>query len=106
MSFDEDDIEAHGFSDWSTKNSTGRAVAIVYPQATDDVSKVAAVCTKYSVPMSESALISEILYILGLTAAVPYGAGSSIEGNFSAPYSGIVIDMAQMDNIIAFHPVE
>lgn len=35
---------------------------------------------------------------------VPYGAGSSVEGNFSAPFSGICIDVSRMDRIVAFHP--
>lgn len=35
---------------------------------------------------------------------VPFGAGSSVEGNFSSPYSGICIDFVHMDQIVAFHP--
>lgn len=35
---------------------------------------------------------------------VPYGAGSSVEGNFSSPFSGICIDLSAMDRIVAFHP--
>ncbi|KAK1963439.1 glycolate oxidase [Colletotrichum sublineola] len=86
VSFDEDEIEMHGHSDWSTSNSSGRPVAIVYPRTTEDVSKIAKICNRRSVPM------------------VPFGAGSSIEGNFSSPYSGICIDFVHMDKIIAFHP--
>ncbi|KDN70966.1 putative glycolate oxidase [Colletotrichum sublineola] len=88
VSFDEDEIEMHGHSDWSTSNSSGRPVAIVYPRTTEDVSKIAKICNRRSVPM------------------VPFGAGSSIEGNFSSPYSGICIDFVHMDKIIAFHPDE
>ncbi|KAK1855657.1 d-lactate dehydrogenase [Colletotrichum chrysophilum] len=51
VSFDEDVIEAHGHSDWSTSNSSGRPVAIVYPNNTKDVSDIAKVCFKHSVPM-------------------------------------------------------
>ncbi|KAF4858689.1 D-lactate dehydrogenase [Colletotrichum siamense] len=86
VSFDEDVIEAHGHSDWSTSNSSGRPVAIVYPNNTKDVSDIAKVCCKHSVPM------------------VPFGAGSSVEGNFSSPYSGICIDFTFMDEVVAFHP--
>ncbi|KZL79740.1 glycolate oxidase [Colletotrichum incanum] len=86
ISFDEDEIEMHGHSDWSTSNSSGRPVAIVYPKTTDDVSQIAKICNKHSVPM------------------VPFGAGSSVEGSFSSPYSGICIDFVHMDKIIAFHP--
>lgn len=35
---------------------------------------------------------------------VPFGAGSSVEGNFSSPHSGICIDLSRMDSIVAFHP--
>ncbi|KAK9777200.1 hypothetical protein AB5N19_12268 [Seiridium cardinale] len=86
VSFDEDTIEDHGYSDWSTSNSPGRPVAVVYPRTTEEVSKIAQICNKNNVPM------------------VPYGAGSSVEGNFSSPYSGICIDFTMMDKIIAFHP--
>ncbi|GKT58209.1 D-lactate dehydrogenase [Colletotrichum tofieldiae] len=86
VSFDEDEIELHGHSDWSTSNSSGRPVAIVYPKTTGDVSQIAKICNKYRVPM------------------VPFGAGSSVEGSFSSPYSGICIDFVHMDKIIAFHP--
>lgn len=33
---------------------------------------------------------------------VPFGAGSSVEGNFVAPFSGISIDFSKMDKIVAF----
>ncbi|KAI0128266.1 glycolate oxidase [Xylariales sp. AK1849] len=86
ISFDEDTIEQHGYSDWSTSNSSGRPAAIVYPKTTEDVSQIARICYKHNVPM------------------VPFGAGSSVEGNFSSPYSGICIDFTMMDRIVAFHP--
>ncbi|KAF4822364.1 D-lactate dehydrogenase [Colletotrichum tropicale] len=35
---------------------------------------------------------------------VPYGAGSSVEGNFSSTYPGICIDLSLMDQIVEFHP--
>lgn len=34
---------------------------------------------------------------------VPYSGGSSVEGNFSAPYGGICIDFANMDQIVMLH---
>ena len=53
MSFDEESIQAHGFSDWSTSNSAGRAVAVVYPRSTEEVSKIAKICNDLSVPIGE-----------------------------------------------------
>ncbi|KAL4812140.1 hypothetical protein BDW67DRAFT_188964 [Aspergillus spinulosporus] len=86
VGFDEDEIEAHGYSYWSTSNSSGRAVAVVYPSSTEEVAKPVSICHKYNVPI------------------VPYGAGSSVEGNFSSPYGGIVIDVSRMNKIVSFHP--
>lgn len=86
VSFDEDALEHHGHSDWSTANSLVRAVAIAYPRTTEEVVAIAKICNERRVPM------------------VPFGAGSSIEGNFSQPHSGICIDFTQMDRIVDFHP--
>ncbi|ROW06746.1 hypothetical protein VMCG_04026 [Cytospora schulzeri] len=86
VSYDEDVLDHHGHSDWSTSNSPVRAAAIAYPQSTDDVVAIAKICNAHNVPM------------------VPYGAGSSVEGNFSQPYSGICIDFTNMDRVIAFRP--
>ncbi|KAG6240871.1 hypothetical protein E4U25_007290 [Claviceps purpurea] len=86
VSMDASDIEEHSFSEWSTSNSDTRPVAVVRPQSTDDVSIIAGICTKYKVPMT------------------PYGAGSSVEGNFSSPFSGVCLDFSEMNKIVAFHP--
>ncbi|KAG6306437.1 hypothetical protein E4U45_007173 [Claviceps purpurea] len=86
VSMDASDIEEHSFSEWSTSNSDTRPVAVVRPQSTDDVSIIARICTKYKVPMT------------------PYGAGSSVEGNFSSPFSGVCLDFSEMNKIVAFHP--
>lgn len=86
VSYDEDVLDHHGHSEWSTSNTPVRAVAIAYPHSTDDVVAIAKVCSARNVPM------------------VPYGAGSSVEGNFSQPYSGICIDFTHMDRVIAFRP--
>lgn len=86
VSFDEDVIEHHGRSDWSTSNTAVRPVAVVYPKTTEDVVAIARSCNKHNVPI------------------VPFGAGSSVEGNFSSPHSGICVDFTHMDKVIAFRP--
>ncbi|QPC77878.1 hypothetical protein HYE68_008630 [Fusarium pseudograminearum] len=86
VSTDWDDLEEHGHSEWSTSNSDSRPVAVIRPQTTEQVSTIARICTTYKVPM------------------VPYGAGSSVEGNFSSPHSGVCLDMSSMNKIVAFHP--
>ncbi|KAK8122246.1 D-lactate dehydrogenase - mitochondrial [Apiospora sp. TS-2023a] len=85
ISTDPDDLHAHGYSEWSTTNPDGLPVAVAYPRSTQQVSTIAKICHKYHVPI------------------IPYSGGSSLEGNFSAPYGGISVDFAYMDQIIQFN---
>lgn len=41
-----------------------------------------------------------------LTVIVLFSGGSSVEGHFKAPYSGLSIDFSAMNQIIAFHEAE
>lgn len=88
VSLDEEDLETHGYSEWSTSNIPARPVAVITPSCTEDVCKIATICTKYKVPM------------------IPFGAGSSVEGNFTAPFSGLSIDMSKMNRVIEFHEAD
>ncbi|RYO90727.1 hypothetical protein DL764_008410 [Monosporascus ibericus] len=85
ISTDPDDLHAHGYSEWSTTNPDGLPVAVAYPRSTEQVSIIARICHKYRVPV------------------IPYSGGSSLEGNFSAPYGGISVDFAYMDRIVQFN---
>ena len=85
VSTDPDDLHAHGYSEWATVNPEGLPVAVAYPRSTGDVSAIARICYKYRIPI------------------IPYSGGSSLEGNFSAPYGGISIDFAWMDGIVQFN---
>ena len=85
ISTDDEDLQRHGFSEWSSINIDQLPVAVAYPTSTEDVSKIAKVCSKYKMPM------------------VPYSGGSSLEANFSAPFGGMSIDFAFMDQILAVH---
>ncbi|PTB67029.1 FAD-binding domain-containing protein [Trichoderma citrinoviride] len=86
VSTDPDDIEYHAFSDFTATNATEMPIAVVRPESTEQVSTIAKICTKYRVPMT------------------PFGARSSVEGNFSSPYSGVCIDFCEMNKIIQFNP--
>ncbi|UKZ79610.1 hypothetical protein TrVFT333_007368 [Trichoderma virens FT-333] len=86
VSTDPDDLEYHGYSEFSTSNTDERPIAIVRPESTEQVSAIAKICTKYRVPMT------------------PFGSKSSVEGSFSSPFSGICIDMCEMNKIVEFHP--
>lgn len=85
ISTDPDDLHAHGYSEWSTTNPDGLPVAVAYPRSTEQVSTIARVCHKYRVPI------------------IPYSGGSSLEGNFSAPFGGVSVDFAYMDRIVQFN---
>ncbi|KAH8590265.1 putative D-lactate protein, partial [Bisporella sp. PMI_857] len=85
ISIDPEDLKAHGYSEWSSINIDGLPVAVAYPKSTADVSKIAKVCYKYRVPI------------------IPFSGGTSLEGNFSAPYGGVSVDFAYMDQIIELH---
>ncbi|KAK2629690.1 hypothetical protein QTJ16_000510 [Diplocarpon rosae] len=85
ISTDPEDLRAHGYSEWSSTNIEGLPVAVAYPKNTAEVSKIAKVCSKYRVPI------------------IPFSGGTSLEGNFSAPYGGVSVDFAYMDQILQFH---
>ncbi|PHO03040.1 FAD-binding oxidoreductase [Rhodobacteraceae bacterium 4F10] len=57
--------------------------AVVMVQSTQEVSDVLAACTRHGVPV------------------IPFGAGSSIEGQIHAPHGGISLDMSAMDAILS-----
>lgn len=85
ISTDDEDLQRHGYSEWSSINIDQLPVAVAYPQSTEEVSQIAKVCHKYKIPM------------------IPYSGGSSLEANFSAPFGGMSIDFSFMDKIIALH---
>ncbi len=59
---------------------------VVFPQNTEDVSKIVTLCSKYSIPI------------------IPFGAGTSLEGQITAVCGGVSIDMSQMNKIVRFEP--
>ncbi|KAJ5114753.1 hypothetical protein NUU61_000512 [Penicillium alfredii] len=85
VSTDEDELQQHGFSEWSSLNADRLPVAIAYPQTTEEVSEIAKICHKHRMPM------------------IPYSGGSSLEANFSAPHGGMTIDFAFMNRILTIH---
>lgn len=85
ISTDDEDLHAHGYSEWSSINIDQLPVAVAYPKSTEEVSQIAKVAYKYRIPM------------------IPYSGGSSLEANFAAPFGGISIDFAFMDQILAVH---
>ncbi|KAK5062831.1 hypothetical protein LTR84_004906 [Exophiala bonariae] len=85
ISTDDEDLRAHGYSEWSSINIDQLPVAVVYPKSTEEVSQIVKIASRFKIPM------------------IPYSGGSSLEANFAAPYGGFSIDFAFMDQIIALH---
>ncbi|KAG9250812.1 uncharacterized protein F5Z01DRAFT_677485 [Emericellopsis atlantica] len=82
VSTDDEDLKAHGFSEWSSVNVDVLPVAVAYPRSTDQVSTIARICHKYKVPV------------------IPYSGGSSLEGHTAAPFGGVSVDFAFMDRVL------
>ncbi|WP_323777952.1 FAD-binding oxidoreductase [Leisingera sp.] len=62
--------------------------AVVMVKSAQEVSEVLIACTKHGVPV------------------IPFGAGSSIEGQIHAPHGGISIDLSAMDQIVSVHEAD
>jgi D-lactate dehydrogenase (cytochrome) len=41
-----------------------------------------------------------------VTSTVPFSGGTSLEGNFAAPFGGMSIDFTHMDKVLDFHEAE
>lgn len=59
--------------------------AVVFAQSTDDVVAVVHACRQHGVPI------------------IPYGAGTSVEGNTLAVHGGVSLDLSRMTRIVAVH---
>lgn len=59
--------------------------AVVFPQNTAEVAEIVALCAAFGVPV------------------IPFGAGSSLEGQLNAPQGGVSVDLTRMDRILAVH---
>ena len=59
--------------------------AVVFPKSTDEVADIVRQCAAAGVPV------------------VPFGAGTSLEGQVQAVRGGICLDLSQMDQIVAVH---
>ncbi|KAF8471983.1 hypothetical protein BDZ91DRAFT_716954 [Kalaharituber pfeilii] len=85
VSTDDEVLLLHGHSSWSTSNADRLPMAVAYPKSTQETAEIVKICLKYKVPI------------------IPFSGGSSLEGNFSAPFGGLSVDFSHMDKILEFH---
>lgn len=60
--------------------------AVVFPESTDEVSRIVAACGRSGVPV------------------IPFGAGSSLEGHVLPVHGGVSLDLTRMDRVLAVRP--
>ncbi len=76
-----DILERHGRGEsW---HPAQQPQAVVFPSSTEDVAEIVTLCAEHHVPV------------------IPFGAGTSLEGQVQAAEGGVCIDLSQMTDIIA-----
>ncbi len=60
--------------------------AVVFARTTAEVQAIVRICASHGVPV------------------IPFGAGTSLEGQVNAPYGGVAIDLRDMNRVLAVHP--
>src|SRR5580692_346136 len=76
--------EQHGHTTTWIENQPPDAV--VFPQSTEDVQEVVRLCAAERVPV------------------IPFGVGTSLEGQVNAPRGGVSLDFRDMNRVLAVHP--
>jgi D-lactate dehydrogenase (cytochrome) len=59
--------------------------AVIYPQSTEEVQTIVRICAAHRVPV------------------IPFGTGTSLEGQVNAPRGGISMDFREMNRVLAVH---
>jgi D-lactate dehydrogenase (cytochrome) len=75
--------EQHGHTTTWHKNEPPDAV--VFAQSSEDVQQIVRICAKHGTPI------------------IPFGTGTSLEGQVNAPLGGVCIDMKDMNRVLAVH---
>jgi D-lactate dehydrogenase (cytochrome) len=74
-------VAAHGASE--SYHAAHPPDIVAFPQSTEEVAAIVAICAAHGAPI------------------VPWGAGTSLEGNASAVHGGVCVDFAQMNRVLA-----
>jgi D-lactate dehydrogenase (cytochrome) len=62
--------------------------AVVFPQSAEDVQEIVRICAVYRVPV------------------IPFGTGTSLEGQVNAPFGGVCIAFRDMNRVVAVHAAD
>lgn len=84
LSLSAGDLSLHAQSETHIQARAPDAVA--YPQSTDEVATIAAICAVHGVPIT------------------PWGAGTSLEGHALAVHGGVTVDFRDMEQVLAVYP--
>ena len=76
-------VAAHGASE--SYHAAHPPDVVAFPQSTEEVAAIVAICATHGAPI------------------VPWGAGTSLEGNASAVLGGVCVDFAQMSRVLAIN---
>lgn len=87
ISTTEADIESHTKNNYTVHSPEDhqRPRIVVYPTTTDEVSQVVKIAHEYRIPI------------------VPFGGGTSIEGQYISTRRGITLDLSRMDKVISYN---
>jgi len=75
--------EQHGHT--TTWHANQPPDAVVFAQSTEDIVDIVRICAEFRVPV------------------IPFGTGTSLEGQVNAPFGGISIDVSQMNKVLKVH---
>jgi D-lactate dehydrogenase (cytochrome) len=59
--------------------------AVVFPNSTEEVQAIVRICAAHGLPV------------------IPFGAGTSLEGQVNAPFGGVCLDFRDMNKVLAVH---
>jgi D-lactate dehydrogenase (cytochrome) len=76
--------DQHGHTTTWIPNQAPDAVA--FPDTTAEVAEIVRICADHRIPV------------------IPYGTGTSLEGQVNAPGGGVTLDLSRMTRILAVHP--
>ena len=78
--------ETHGRGE--SYHASVPADLVAFPESTAEVQRIVALCAQRRVPV------------------IPYGAGTSLEGNTAAPQGGLCLDMGRMDRVLEINAAD